>query len=113
MRLKDIFNIDNISSFIEGHAKYFYDNLLGMQKHQKEQVAYRLLICQSDCVPQKSCKYCGCPPEKKVFVYKSCNNGERFPDMMSKEKWEQFKKDNNIDEHNLHIEKKDSSGSTE
>lgn len=97
MRLKDIFNIKNIASFIEGNAKYFYDHLVGLPAYQREQVIYRLEKCKEDCVLTGKCKYCGCPVEKKAFVHESCNGGERFPDMMTLEQWTKFKADNGIE----------------
>ncbi len=97
MKIKDIFNIHNIGSFIEGNAKYFYDNLIGLPEHIKEQVIWRLSKCEDDCVKTGKCKVCGCPTHKKVFVTESCNNGERFPNMMNKEEWENYKKENNIE----------------
>jgi hypothetical protein len=42
------------------------------------------------------CAYCGCKVPGKLYVKKSCNKGERFPDLMSTELWEKFKKNNNI-----------------
>jgi hypothetical protein len=42
------------------------------------------------------CEYCGCPASKKVYVEKSCNNGERFPDLMTEDEWTEYKKENNI-----------------
>ncbi len=96
MTLKEIFNIKNIASYIEGNAVYFYDNLVGTPKHIKEQVAYRLQLCKNDCVPAGKCVVCNCPPKKKVFVKESCNKGERFPDLMNKPDWEEFKKKNGI-----------------
>ena len=67
-----------------------------MPKHYKEQVAYRLQICQEDCVSTGKCKECGCPTRKKVFVRESCNKGERFPDLMPPDQWEEYKKNNDI-----------------
>lgn len=96
MKAKDIFNIKNISSFIEGHARLFYDKLVGLPQHEREQIAWRLTLCKDDCLVTGKCKVCTCPPEKKMFVRESCNNGERFPDIMGKEEWEQYKIDNNI-----------------
>jgi hypothetical protein len=29
-------------------------------------------------------------------VEKSCNNGERFPDLMTEDEWAEYKKENNI-----------------
>lgn len=91
MKAKDIFNIKNIASFIEGHAMKFYDNLVGLPIHTKDQIAYRLYKCKDDCLVKGECKYCGCPPEDKAFVKESCNNGERFPDLMNEEEWTKYK----------------------
>ena len=96
MKISDILNLKNISSYIEGHAKIFYNNLVGLPDYQKEQIAYRLDKCKSDCIPNRKCIYCGCPPHKKAFVKKSCNNGERFPDIMDEYEWEEFKRKNEI-----------------
>lgn len=93
MKIKEIFNIGNISSFIEGNAKYFYDNLVGLPQHQKEQVIYRLSKCKDDCVISGECIKCTCPTDKKVFVSESCNP-DRFPDMMNEVEWNKFKKEN-------------------
>lgn len=92
MKLQDILNIKNIASFIQGNAKYFFNKYVGLPKHIQEQVAYRLKKCKDDCLPQGKCKHCGCPPHKKAFVNKSCNKGERFPDLMSRIEWELYKK---------------------
>lgn len=84
--------INNILSFIEGYSKQAYNKLIGLQPHIQEQVAYRHTKCRNDCIPQGGCVHCGCDPIGKHFVDKSCNNGERFPDLMNKEEWEKFKK---------------------
>lgn len=96
MKLKSIFNIKNIASYVEGNAKYFFNQLRAYPPHIQEQVAYRLYKCKDDCVPEGKCKVCECPPKKKAFVNESCNNGERFPNLMNKEDWEKFKNDNGI-----------------
>jgi len=97
MKLKDIFNKENIKSFIEGNLTYFKKELGGLEPHIEEQIAYRLALCHDDCVATGECKYCGCPTHKKALVKKSCNKGERFPDMMNKEDWKQYKKENEIE----------------
>lgn len=96
MKLKDVLNIKNVASFIEGYSKYFYDKTVGLPDHIQEQMLYRLSQCEDDCLVTGKCKHCGCPPEKKVFVKKSCNHGERFPDLMDEEQWKEFKELNNI-----------------
>lgn len=95
--VKKILNKKNISNFLEGNIKYWYNALFGLPKHIQEQVAYRINLCDKDCMKKQECIYCGCDPIKKAFVIESCNKGERFPDIMDKDKWEQFKKENNVD----------------
>lgn len=97
MKLKDVFNLKNVASFIEGHAKYIYNQLIGLPKYKQEQVLWRLSKCENDCVVTGKCIYCECPPEKKAFNVESCNKGERFPDLMDSETWEKYKLDNNIE----------------
>ena len=88
----------NILSYLEGNTKYLL-NIFGVfPTYMQEQVLWRLNICKEDCIKNGACEYCGCPPEKKAFVEESCNHGDRFPDMMGKEEWEQYKKDKHIDD---------------
>lgn len=96
MKLKQIFNMKNILSFIEGNYKFYYDKMIGMPLYIQEQVLWRMELCKDDCVPNGKCIYCNCSTYKKVFVKESCNNGERFPDMMDEKDWKQYKKDNKI-----------------
>lgn len=89
--------LTNIKSFIEGNTKMFLSDLGVQPQHLQEQYAYRMLQCKDDCVVSKECKYCGCSFPGKIYVSKSCNNGERFPDLMSAKEWEEFKKENKIE----------------
>ena len=88
-------NIKNIKSFIRGHYNMYLDKLGAYPKHKQEQILYRLSLCE-DCVTNKGCKHCGCDPHKKVYDDKSCNGGERFPDMLSEVEWNKFKLNNKI-----------------
>lgn len=97
MKLIDIFNIKNISNFIEGNAKYIYNEFIGLPQHIREQVLWRMSQCKDDCIIQKQCKYCGCEVPQKLFVNESCNNGERFPNLMNEEDWKKYKIENFID----------------
>ena len=65
-------------------------------EYKKEQILYRLELCKNDCVPAGKCKHCGCPPEKKSYDPISCNGGERFPDMMNEQDWNEFREKNGI-----------------
>ncbi|AGO48990.1 hypothetical protein N356_gp097 [Cellulophaga phage phi14:2] len=97
MKLKEIFNLKNVASFIEGNSKYFYNQLIGLDKDKQEQALWRLSKCEEDCMVTGKCVHCGCPPEKKAFTTTSCNKGARFPDLMDAEAWEKYKQDNNIE----------------
>lgn len=83
--------IKNILSYLEGNLKYVYDSLVGLDEHTKEQVLYRSEICKDDCMKSNACIYCGCDADKKIFNKESCNGGARFPDLMSKAAWEEYK----------------------
>lgn len=89
-------NMKNIKSFIRGHYSIILDKLGQYPEYKQEQVLYRVSLCKNDCIPNKGCIHCGCPPEKKVYDPYSCNGGTRFPNMMNEEEWNQFKIDNNI-----------------
>ena len=88
-------NIKNIKSFIKGHYNLYLDQLGLYPKYKQEQILYRISLC-GDCVEKKGCQHCGCPPHKKVYDERSCNGGDRYPDMMSEVKWDKFKLDNKI-----------------
>jgi len=85
-----------VLQFIEGNLKMLGDRFDLLADHQKEQVAYRAEVCKDDCVKYGYCKECGCSVPGKLYVAKSCNRGKRFPDLMSKADWDEYKKENNI-----------------
>lgn len=88
--------VKDVGYFIEGNWKYFKNKLWASPDYIVEQVKYRLYLCKDDCLIANSCIHCTCPPRKKAWVVDSCNNGERFPDLMNKEDWGKFKQENNI-----------------
>lgn len=90
-----------IFQFFEGNLKMLGDQFHLLSAHEKEQVAYRAEICKNDCMRDGYCKNCGCSVPGKLYVKESCNQGSRFPDLMNKEDWEQFKLDNNIEIHDI------------
>jgi len=73
-----------------------FNNVVGLPQHEQEQIAYRAELCKNDCALQRQCVICGCDYPGKIFNKESCNIN-RFPDIMSKEQWEQYKINNNID----------------
>lgn len=89
--------LKNISSFLEGNSQRLLEELRLQPHHIKEQIAYRRLLCKDDCEVQNKCVYCGCSFKGKTSVKESCNKGERFPDLMGRIEWEEFKKRNKIE----------------
>ena len=94
MDLSDI-NLKNIKAYLQGNSRLLGSKFDLVKEHIQEQVAWRAEIC-SDCVAETKCKECGCSVPGKLYVTLSCNNGERFPDLMDKKEWEDYKKENNI-----------------
>ena len=101
MKLSDI-TLTNIKAFISGYSKMWYDQFIGLPVHLQEQITYRSTKCP-DCVEvghkevgPNTCKECGCSLPGKWFVTTSCNKGKRFPDLMDKISWDEFKRKNNI-----------------
>lgn len=88
--------INKIFQFIEGHLKMFGDKFKLLPEYQKEQFLYRVSMCKDDCLKNRQCIYCKCSVPGKLYVTESCNGGERFPDMMSEEDWDIYKKEKNI-----------------
>ncbi len=86
----------NIFHFLQGHFRWLGDEFKLLPRHIKEQVIYRAQFCKDDCIPAGFCKYCGCSLPGKFYVSESCNFGDRFPDMMGDEEWEEYKKIKNF-----------------
>jgi hypothetical protein len=87
--------ISKIKQYIEGNTQMILDKI-GMQpKWYQEQIAYRSLMC-GDCIKAGACKECGCEVPGKLYVAESCNEGKRFPDLMSEEEWIKYKQENGI-----------------
>jgi hypothetical protein len=87
---------NNVYQFLEGNIKMLGDKLDMLPIHIKEQVLFRSKKCENDCMKLGYCVHCGCDVPGKLYVKESCNNGSRFPDLMEKEDWEKYKKENNI-----------------
>jgi len=88
--------LKNVKAFVKGNFLYYQNEVFSRPLHIKEQVIYRLNICKDDCLIENECVYCGCPPKKKSHLKESCNEGNRFPDLMDKQKWQDYKKENGI-----------------
>jgi len=75
----------------------YLDQWDALPEHEREQVAYRVGICKDDCVKEGKCKYCGCKLPGKFYSRFSCNGDERFPGIMTKKRWEDYKLENDIE----------------
>jgi hypothetical protein len=96
MKLKDI-TIENISNYISGNINGMLMDYGLMKPHQIEQIMFRKTQCPKSCEEKKQCEYCGCAYPYKLTVTKSCNKKINLPDLMSKDKWEEYKLQNNIE----------------
>lgn len=91
---------NNIKNFIQGNYRRFKDKIMTLEPHIREQVIYRSSFCD-DCLKAGYCGICGCPVPGRWYATKTCS--DRFPNLMDKITWEEYKKENNIeiDENNL------------
>lgn len=89
--------MNKIFQFVQGNTRLLGDKLNLTPEHIKEQVEYRASKCYESCYKNNEgkCKKCGCRVPGKWYVTESCNP-DKFPDLMDKEQWEQYKIDNNI-----------------
>ena len=88
--------LKNIFNFIQGNARMIGHNFYFLPEYKQEQILYRLDICKETCVKKRSCEVCGCRVPGRLYSTKSCNGGDKFPDLMLKSDWEKFKKENNL-----------------
>ncbi len=94
---KNIEDVNNkILHYIQGNVRYLTDQYNLLPNHLKEQVRYRASICKESCLQYGKCQRCGCDLPGKLYVTESCNRGEKFPNLMSLDEWEVYKRDNDI-----------------
>jgi hypothetical protein len=94
--MKPKITFKNILSYIEGNTQLALEHLNAQPQHIQEQIAYRRLLCKDDCAVTGECKECHCEFYGKTSVEKSCNKGERFPDLMGRVDWIRYKIKNDI-----------------
>jgi len=93
--------LKNISEFIQGNTRLIISKLppikaaefMHLPEYKKEQVAYRMKVCEDSC--KFKCQHCGCSTPGKFFVTKQCG-GNKFPDLMGEEDWNKYKEENAI-----------------
>ncbi len=88
--------LDSMRAYFEGNIKAHLIGIENLPIEQQEQIYYRMRICRQ-CLEEKECKQCFCELPERFFVDKPeeprrCD----FPDFMDKDKWEEYKKVNNL-----------------
>jgi len=85
--------LPNIKKFIQGNLRFLGDKLSMLPEHIVEQVEYRASVCYESCYKgnEGRCLECGCNVPGKWYVDESCNDGKKFPDLLSKDEWEEYK----------------------
>jgi len=84
--------VQNIKNFMQGTARQIGNEIGMTPEHIVEQVAYRESKCP-ECKEAGHCVAgtCGCGVPGRWFSTQSCNYA-RFPDLMGKEEWEEYKR---------------------
>lgn len=85
---------ENIKNYLEGRTNQILSFSGLLSDTIEEQIEYRKTFC-NDCEEAGKCVYCGCDYPGRLYTDKSCNNGERFPDLMSTPNWIEFKEQSN------------------
>lgn len=78
--------------YIQGSTRYklYYSKASFLiREHIKEQIAFRILVMNRECLNNGECVICGCQTTALQMCNKSCD-GDCYPPMMSKLKWLYF-----------------------
>lgn len=95
-------NLKNIKRFLQGWYRYILyklqkhedpESLNLLPLHKQEQFRYRLQIMDKQCLADGKCKICGCETPQLQMIDDACE-GKCYPNMMSKEEWDEFKRRN-------------------
>jgi hypothetical protein len=87
-------NIKNVKNFLSAKVR----EVGFLPQWEKEQVVWRVEAAEA-CTQNGSCFECGCETPDLYYGTEGCKKEENpcFPKMMSKEEWEKFKLENNIE----------------
>ena len=108
-------NLHNISNYLSAKIRivkiklYEYFSINNNNKlsnndpflHEKEQIMWRGEISEKigSCKSNKYCTFCGCETEgegSKYYGWAGCEKEGCYPEMMTRDEWNRFKKENNI-----------------
>jgi hypothetical protein len=89
----------NIKAVIQAYFRKKKNKYFGIEQEIYEQTVWRRTVMNQKCL-NGSCVWCGCNGVDMTYEDAGCKRddeiGPCYPDMMDKERWEQFKKTNNI-----------------
>lgn len=93
-------SFSNIKGFLQGNYRAFIDltEIINPPMHIREQARWRLDKVKENapvCFSEGACVQCGCSINEKVYEDRSCEEN-CYPEMMKKEDWDIYKKENNI-----------------
>lgn len=93
-------NLSNILNYASAEFRHWQStsSFMNCPRHIEEQSIWRLSEVKQKsplCIEMGKCKSCGCEMIDKSFELQECETG-CYPRLMGKEKWEQYKKTNNI-----------------
>jgi len=106
IKLKDLFNRDNIKNFIEGTWNKIKDHseFLSLDRYIREQAVYRAYLCK-ECYDNGSCLECGCDTPGMFYAPKKEDSLGRWGEMLTEDEWDKFKENNSIEDTDLDFEK--------
>jgi len=80
-----------IKNFFQGWYHYFKKT-----DHIQDQVAWRIVTMNPECLHKKECIHCGCPIPQKLFAEERCIEIEEcYKVMLSREEWKLTDKKSN------------------
>lgn len=96
--MKKEVSTEDIINFVEGNLNYLrsLSNFFKLDYHIREQAIYRSYLCR-DCLDAGYCKICNCMTPHMFYSPRKVDSDNKWSAMLTKDQWETFKKDNNID----------------
>lgn len=92
-------NFNTIRYFIQGNLRSLASNFGIVDEHILEQAQWRkgrINDWSPECLLKGKCKYCECSINDSVLSSPGCDHG-CYPEMMDKDKWEDYKLKNKIE----------------
>lgn len=85
--------VKNIWSYMQGNWRILLEKygpaFANLNEHIKEQIAFRELVSNKECIAKGECK-CACPIPDLYYADKMCED-ECYPEMMNDDDWSKFK----------------------